>query len=123
EHPSCSHVKPTSLLRRRYRSRQLQQTLDKEEGLTRDIYDVGEYLTKRWMKSCWRGLGHAEVGDLVLNCFRHTKIVAGMTSTRRKEDELVSGEIIDCSNCLQVRDSIIIDDFVCNSAEEDAVME
>ncbi|ETM46675.1 hypothetical protein L914_08473 [Phytophthora nicotianae] len=54
------------------------------------------------------------------------QIVTGMASARRSRwevDELVNGEIIDCSNCLRVRDPVIIDDFASNPAEEDAALE
>ncbi|ETK96690.1 hypothetical protein L915_00659 [Phytophthora nicotianae] len=41
------HLMPAPLFKRRYRHRQVQQALDKEEeGLTRDIYDVDQYLAK-----------------------------------------------------------------------------
>ncbi|ETO75624.1 hypothetical protein F444_08811 [Phytophthora nicotianae P1976] len=49
-----------------------------------------------------------------------------MASARRSRwevDKLVNGEIIDCSNCLRVRDPVIIDDFASNPAEEDAALE
>ncbi|ETI52875.1 hypothetical protein F443_04085, partial [Phytophthora nicotianae P1569] len=106
---------------------QLQQALDKEEeDLNRDIYDVDQFLAKWWMKSCWRELGRAGAGDLVLTCFRHTKIVPRMTSnrrSRREADKLLNDEIIECLNRHRVRDPMNIDDFVCNGADRDTAME
>ncbi|KAK1942309.1 Tigger transposable element-derived protein 6 [Phytophthora citrophthora] len=110
-------------LKRRYRRRQLQHALDKEEeGIDRDIYAVDQLLTMKWVKSCWRDIPK----DLVLNCFRHTGIVLGRSSSRRSRkevDSILRGELLSCMERLRVRDPMSVEDFVCNPAEDDTEIE
>ncbi|OWZ09130.1 CENPB protein Homeodomainlike [Phytophthora megakarya] len=110
-------------LKRRYRRRQLQHALGKEEvGIDRDIYAVDQLLAMKWVKSCWRDIPK----DLVLNCFRHTGIVLGRSSSRRSHkevDSILRGELLSSLERLRVRDPMSVDDFVCNPAEDDTEIE
>ncbi|POM70175.1 LOW QUALITY PROTEIN: Hypothetical protein PHPALM_13429 [Phytophthora palmivora] len=80
-------------LKMRYRHRQLQAALDKEEeGIQRDIYAVDQLTAMKWVKACRRDI-HKK---LVLNCFRHTGIVLGRTSSvhsKKETDAVVHGEL------------------------------
>ncbi|OWY96207.1 Tigger transposable element-derived protein 6 [Phytophthora megakarya] len=98
-------------LKRRYRRRQLQHALDKEEeGIDRDIYAVDQLLAMKWVKSCWRDIPK----DLVLNCFRHTGIVLGRSSSRRSHkevDSILRRELLSSLERLRVRDPMSVDDL------------
>ncbi|OWY96640.1 CENPB protein Homeodomainlike, partial [Phytophthora megakarya] len=61
-------------LKRRYRHRQLQHALDKEEEgvCDKDIYAIDQLLVMKWVKCRWRDIK----GELVLNCVWHTKLIA-----------------------------------------------
>ncbi|ETL77389.1 hypothetical protein L917_21667 [Phytophthora nicotianae] len=71
---------PASLLKRRYRSRQLEQALDKEEeGLTGDIYDVDQYVAK------WCAVGRSSEYKTARGSWHFHKIVTEMTSESRSQ--------------------------------------
>ncbi|KAF4045694.1 hypothetical protein GN244_ATG01865 [Phytophthora infestans] len=75
----------------------------------------------RWIKSCWREV----ITECILNCFRHTGLVPGRTTSRRalkKEEELVK-VLAQRVAALRVRDPMDIEDFVCNATERETEME
>ncbi|KAE9047455.1 hypothetical protein PR001_g4203 [Phytophthora rubi] len=109
--------------KRRYRCRQLQHALDLDEaGASADIYAVDQLTTMRWLKACW----YEVPASVVLNCFRHTGLVPGRSSSRRSQqegDEMLNTTLVAQMRALRIRDPMDIDTFVCSPAEESTEME
>lgn len=109
--------------KRRYRHHQLEHALDVEEqGTQANIYMLDQLTAMKWIKSCWREVP----SDAILNCFRHTGLVLGRTTTRRSRidaDDQLNTSLLAQMHQLRIRDPMDLDDFVCCTAEADTEME
>lgn len=109
--------------KRRYRHRQLEHALDVEEqGSQANIYMLDQLTAMKWIKSCWREVP----SDAILNCFRHTGLVLGRTTTRRSRidaDDQLNTSLLAQMHQLRIRDPMDLNDFICCTAEADTEME
>ena len=109
--------------KRRYRHRQLQHALDLEEqGSQANIYMVDQLTAMKWIKSCWREVP----SEAVLNCFRHTGLVLGRTTTRISRidaDEQLNISLLAQMQQLCIRDPMDLGDFICCVDEVNTEME
>nr|CCA19907.1 hypothetical protein TRIADDRAFT_5525 [Albugo laibachii Nc14] len=109
--------------KRRYRHCQLEHALDVvEQGSLANIYILDQLRAMKWIKSCWRELP----SDAILNCFRHTWLVLGRTTTRRSRidaDDQLNTSLMAQMHQLRIRDPMDLNDFICCAAEADTEMD